>query len=93
MSLISITPSSDNVHYCVDTSYKQICITCGKKIIGYNNKIVYHRGLFCGEICKNEDIRRFGKSESRGPIKRIKERTLMMNYTSGRNTSCANNTY
>lgn len=93
MSLISITPRVDNLHYQLDTSYKQICITCGKKIIGYNNKIVYHRGLFCGETCKNEDIRRFGKSESRGLIMRIKERTLMMNYTSGRNTPCANNTH
>lgn len=93
MSLISITSRGNKVHYQVDTSYKQICITCGKKIIGYNNKIVYHHGLFCEEICKNEDIRRFGKSESRGQITRIKERTLMMNYTSGRNTLCDNEYY
>jgi hypothetical protein len=63
-------------------SYK-ICITCGKHI--FDNVIVYNKGIFCGEECKNEDINRSNIHRSTiDYFQNYVPHTLMMSSINGR---------
>lgn len=64
---------------------KKACTTCGEINFDRSAIIYYNKGVFCGEKCRDEDIRR---SELHSPIIKYHQNyvpfTLMMHHQSGR---------